>query len=145
MKTFVVLFLLITNFPVCFGQRSMGFSFTNKGKEIIVTRVILKSPADKAGIKDGDIILTLDDKPVSGPDINEVGTMFKNAEDECIIKIIRNGSLTKTLTLVKENSSNFLNICVSGNCKNGYGVFTDKDGNTMEGNWKEGLQEGKGQ
>ncbi len=48
---------------------------------IIVTKAFDNSPAKKAGIKDGDIIYKVEDKEVTGEDVDKVVSMIKGKEN----------------------------------------------------------------
>ena len=48
---------------------------------IIVTKAFDNSPAKKAGIKDGDIICKVEDKEVTGEDVDKVVSMIKGKEN----------------------------------------------------------------
>jgi len=49
-----------------------------------------------------------------------------------------------TLLFLVLSSPGFSQGCTSGDCKNGYGVYTWSDGEKFEGDWKNGKQDGKG-
>jgi len=49
------------------------------------------SPAEKAGLRGGDIVTALDGKPISGPEELIVGVRSKNVGDVVTITYKRNG------------------------------------------------------
>ena len=71
---------------------------------VLVNHVIPDSPADRAGLKEGDVILALDNEKITEPQdvIGYVKTL--SAEDEVVIDILREGEhqeLKATLTQFK--------------------------------------------
>ena len=69
---------------------------------VIVVNVEPNGPADQAGVFIGDVLLSLNDKPVT--DTGDVQTMLG---PECVgktvsVQIIRGGALTKVQVLVGE-------------------------------------------
>ena len=71
---------------------------------VVVTQVLADTPADKAGLKEGDVILALNQEKVSVPQdlVDYIQTL--RPEDDVIIDILRDGKhkeLTATLTEYK--------------------------------------------
>jgi putative serine protease PepD len=59
------------------------------------------SPAEKAGLRSGDIVIALDGKPISGPEELIVGVRSKNVGDVVTLTFKRNGvERTVSLTLI---------------------------------------------
>lgn len=59
------------------------------GEGVLILEVAKNSPAEKAGLKSGDVIVKIDDEPVSRPkDVYEIISEF-DEEDEVTIEIIR--------------------------------------------------------
>lgn len=64
----------------------------NKEKKIMIVSPIKNSPADKAGIKAGDLIKAVDDVDMTSATLEEVVSKIKGPEDsEVKITVIRNG------------------------------------------------------
>jgi putative serine protease PepD len=59
------------------------------------------SPAEKAGLRSGDIVIALDGKPISGPEELIVGVRSKNVGDVVTVTYKRNGvEKTVSVTLI---------------------------------------------
>jgi putative serine protease PepD len=59
------------------------------------------SPAEKAGLRGGDIVIALDGKPISGPEELIVSVRSKNVGDVVTITYKRNGvERTVSVTLI---------------------------------------------
>ena len=69
----------------------MSVQDTDDGKGVKVLEVRDDGTAEKAGIKEGDIITQIDDKPVNGAD--EVSKIMKDKKDQPVVKfqVTRNG------------------------------------------------------
>lgn len=59
---------------------------------------------------------------------------YRMAEAE--VEILFKKQITKIILTTKR--------CISGDCKNGFGVFVNRNGDKYEGNWKGGVRNGKG-
>ena len=70
----------------------------------LVDDILKDSPAEKAGIEPGDVILELDDKPVNSSNDLQSLVAQKRAGDKVNLKIWREGkSITKSVTLKKRD------------------------------------------
>jgi serine protease DegQ len=61
-------------------------------KGVLVTEIVRRSPADQAGIKTGDILIAIDNKP-----INDSGSMLEMVANlppgkDVLVKLVRNGA-----------------------------------------------------
>ena len=80
------------------GKLGMSVQDTDDGKGVKVLNVNDDGNAAKAGIKEGDIILQIDDKAVNGAD--EVSKLMKEKKDQPVVKmqVNRNGK-TQTIEI----------------------------------------------
>jgi serine protease Do len=83
-------------FPPKVAPVYLGIKITAEDDEIIVTEVEKDSPAEKEGIEEGDVILKLDDKPLSTiANFNRI--LFRKKPDDELSMEIRRGDKTKTV------------------------------------------------
>lgn len=86
----------------------VGLFLENKSGKVIVTEVLENYPAEKAGIREGDEILFIDDKKVSALDQDQLDNILKgNVGSELIISYKRNNqtkieNLTRADVKIKE-------------------------------------------
>ena len=75
------------------------------GGEITISNVYKDSPADKAGMREGDIIYQVDDHSVSGQDLETVVSWIKGEQGtDVVIHVLRNGEeleLTATRDIIE--------------------------------------------
>ena len=79
-----------------------GTQLAKLGDTVKALQVLKGSPADKAGIQAGDVILAVDDKPISSWEAETLRTMFEDRPVGTKIKfeIMRDGKKKKaTVTL----------------------------------------------
>ncbi|MES2848620.1 MAG: PDZ domain-containing protein [Bacteroidota bacterium] len=148
MKKLLAVLLLLATTKVM-GQLSFGFSYKYMFEGVEVETVFKNGPADKAGIKPGDLILSVNDSILRMVKNERMGQIFLNApvtskfqlgyigEDEEVYR-------GKTVSITKEDRITFLNKCLEGNCINGTGKHIDMEGSVYEGNFKNGKRNGKG-
>jgi len=74
---------------------------THSGKSIIVS-VIKDTPAEKAGLKSNDVILSVDNKNVSGMDISEVAGLVRGAENTTVTIKVKRGKNTVTKKILRK-------------------------------------------
>src|SRR5258708_10834826 len=95
------------------GQfEGIGAELGQKGKDVVVIAPLDGSPASKAGIKAGDIILGVDNQSIAGLDLNSIvnkirgpkGTpvtlnvVHKGSTNPTVVKIVRDTITVKSLT-----------------------------------------------
>ncbi len=79
----------------------IGITITqNENKDILIVSVAEDSPADKADIQSGDILLKINKKSLSGLSLDKVTEIIKGTKDETFDLIIKRGEeeLTKKVT-----------------------------------------------
>lgn len=70
----------------------------NAEKATLITRVVEGLPADKSGLKEGDIIVAINGSPSAAPDDIRTAIKEKSAGDSLGLRIVRDGS-EKDLTI----------------------------------------------
>ncbi len=147
-KLLLVLLLLVAN--KLHAQLSFGFTYTYLLEGVEVGVVFKNGPADKAGLKTGDIILIVNDSVLRIIAKDRIAQVFATAPvaSKFLLGYINedDGEIyrAKTINITKEDRNNFLNICLEGNCINGTGKHIDMEGSVYEGNFKNGKRNGKG-
>ena len=81
------------------AQTATRMNVENKG--VIIQSVIAGSPAAKAGITTGDIIVKADGQDVESPDSLQSMVKSKNVGDTMELEIVRSGQ-TETIKVVLE-------------------------------------------
>lgn len=80
----------------------LGVTITTAGENVVVERVVKGSPAEKGGIRTGDIILTIDDKPMK-TDLDVVNVVrYLRPEQKARIKILRDNNERMIVTTIAE-------------------------------------------
>lgn len=72
----------------------------NASQGTLIAGILRNSPADKAGLKPGDILLAIDNKPVfdSGSMLNLIAALKPNQES--VLKVYRDGKATEIAVLI---------------------------------------------
>ena len=124
-------------------QNIFGFSYyTNEEDSVIVTKVFKNSPADKAGLKNGDYLNFLNDIPLTNNKKDELTKIFENAPvNNNELRYYRNGEVYKTI-IAKVPLSSFEFSCLSTNCNNGMCEMESVLGYTIKGNCTDGFING---
>ncbi len=146
-KLLLVLLLLVAN--KLHAQLSFGFTYEYMFEGVEVKVVFKNSPAEKAGIKEGDLILLVNDTAMRMVPKDRTANVFATAPVTSKFLLgyygedyeVYRGNI---VTIVKEERSNFLNKCLEGNCINGKGKHIDMEGTVYEGNFKNSKRNGKG-
>ncbi len=78
----------------------IGINISSVSGKIVIISTVENTPAQKSGIKAGDILSKVDDKDVHGKNISEIAQLIRGEEGTAVkIEIIRNGKkMVKTLT-----------------------------------------------
>ena len=81
----------------------IGVNITSISGKIIIISTVENTPAQKAGIKAGDLLSKVNNKDVHGKNISEIAQLIRGEEGTPVmIEIIRNGQkIVKTLTRAK--------------------------------------------
>ena len=112
-----------------FSRSAVYLDNTQTNVVFFISNVILGSPAEKAGLKRGDIILTINGTQINGTNFsslianNETATFglgeFKNGA-----YVLSGKTITATKGVVQNNPIQFSKIIEKGNKKIGYLVYT---------------------
>ncbi len=78
----------------------IGINISSVSGKIVIISTVEQTPAQKAGIKAGDILSKVDDKEVHGKNISEIAQLIRGEKGTQVkIELIRNGQkVVKTLT-----------------------------------------------
>lgn len=75
--------------------------YKSMDEEITVRRVFDDSPAKKAGIQSGDVILKIDNKETKGLEVDEVASTLKSNKSKKATLLIRRNGEEKTIEITK--------------------------------------------
>jgi len=85
------------------------------GNGIVIEAIVKDSPADKAGVKRGDILLKVDDKDVNSPaDLESILSSHKSGDSVKLTVAHGDQQNTLTATLGDENGQPYLGILMGG-------------------------------
>jgi len=145
----ITLVLLLLYASKTMAQLSFGFTYKYALEGVEVEVVFKNSPAEKAGIKEGDFILMVNDTVMRVVANERTANVFATAPVNSKFLLGYYGEdgevyRGKTVTIIKEERSNFLNKCLEGNCTTGTGKHIDMEGTVYEGNFKNGKRNGEG-
>lgn len=83
---------------------AQAFKLPSKTTGVVISDVTKDSPGEKAGLQPGDVIVSIDNKPVNSPEAVIAMVGNKAAGDTIVIEVIR-GSKKKTFTIVLASQS----------------------------------------
>lgn len=131
------------------AQLSFGFTYKYALVGVEVEVVFKNGPADKAGLKPEDIILSVNDTSIRAASLERIAQIFANAPVNSKFQLGYYGEddevyRAEIVSIKKEDRNSFLNKCLEGNCINGKGKHIDLEGTVYEGNFKNGKRNGKG-
>jgi len=117
------------------GQFSgIGAELGTSGKNIIVIAPLDGSPAEKAGIKAGDIILNVDGQPVMGIDISTVVNKIRGSKGTTVKLTIqhKDSSSTQDVTIIRDviTVKSVSGSIKYADCKNGSCTLADSQSKT---------------
>ena len=87
------------------SRLGLGFYYELRVGEVFVTRVYKESPAGRAGVKPGDKILTLDNKPVAEMKNGEVQSVINTPHLEGMQAKVRHSNGQETTVTLKRGRS----------------------------------------
>lgn len=81
----------------------IGVYLREENNRIIIDNVIKNGPADKSGIKPGDIIISINNKNIKGLNIDEVINLIKGKQNsKVVLGIQRKGSETLSFNILRQ-------------------------------------------
>jgi len=126
------------------AQNVFGFEYRTNGQDsVLVTKILKNSPAEKAGLKSGDLLNFLNDIPLAFKSREELQKILSNAPtSNNELRIYRNPDVFKII-IHKADFSTFQFICKSGSGANGNCEVETAYGNTIKGICTNGKINGK--
>lgn len=96
------------------GKHGFGIEKTPKGEGVVVHAVNEGSPAEKAGIKKDDVIVSLDGKKVEDPYVVAKEIAEKPYGKKVLLKIVREGKPIDLELLIEKKGLQILNADMTG-------------------------------
>ena len=92
------------NFNEAVNGKYMGIGalIMKSENDLAIYKVFEDSPSYKAGLKDGDIILKLDDKDTKDMSVNDIASIVKNDDNKEVKLLIKRGEENLDITIVKD-------------------------------------------
>ena len=92
------------NFNEAVNGKYMGIGalIMKSENDLVIYKVFEDSPSYKAGLKDGDIILKLDDKDTKDMSVNDIASIVKNDRNKEVKLLIKRGEENLDITIVKD-------------------------------------------
>ena len=92
------------NFNETVNGKYMGIGalIMKNEKDLVIYKVFEDSPSYKAGLKDGDIILKLDDKDTKDMSVNDIASIVKNDDNKEVKLLVKRGEENLDITIVKD-------------------------------------------
>ena len=92
------------NFNETVNGKYMGIGalIMKNEKDLVIYKVFEDSPSYRAGLKDGDIILKLDDKDTKNMSVNDIASIVKNDRNKEVKLLIKRGEENLDITIVKD-------------------------------------------
>ena len=92
------------NFNEAVNGKYMGIGalIMKNEKDLVIYKVFEDSPSYRAGLKDGDIILKLDDKDTKDMSVNDIASIVKNDRNKEVKLLIKRGEENLDITIVKD-------------------------------------------
>ena len=70
--------------------------------DLVIYKIFEDSPSYRAGLKDGDIILKLDDKDTKDMSVNDIASIVKNDTNKEVKLLVKRGEENLDITIVKD-------------------------------------------
>lgn len=92
------------NFNETVNGKYMGIGalIMKNEKDLVIYKVFEDSPSYRAGLKDGDIILKLDDKDTKDMSVNDIASIVKNDDNKEVKLLVKRGEENLDITIVKD-------------------------------------------
>ena len=92
------------NFNETVNGKYMGIGalIMKSENDLVIYKVFEDSPSYRAGLKDGDIILKLDDKDTKDMSVNDIASIVKNDDNKEVKLLIKRGEENLDITIVKD-------------------------------------------
>ena len=92
------------NFNETVNGKYMGIGalIMKNEKDLVIYKVFEDSPSYRAGLKDGDIILKLDDKDTKDMSVNDIARIVKNDGNKEVKLLVKRGEENLDITIVKD-------------------------------------------
>ncbi|NCC54696.1 MAG: PDZ domain-containing protein [Erysipelotrichia bacterium] len=97
----------------------IGIQYTNVGDDVMIKKVYLDSPAQKAGLKEGDLLKKISGISLKGKSLNEIADLAKGEEGSVATFIIDRDGKEMSFDITRET----LSLTVYGYIKDGVGVL----------------------
>ena len=92
------------NFNETVNGKYMGIGalIMKSENDLVIYKVFEDSPSYRAGLKDGDIILKLDDKDTKDMSVNDIASIVKNDDNKEVKILVKRGEENLDITIVKD-------------------------------------------
>lgn len=92
------------NFNEAVNGKYMGIGalIMKSENDLVIYKVFEDSPSYRAGLKDGDIILKLDDKDTKDMSVNDIARIVKNDGNKEVKLLVKRGEENLNITIVKD-------------------------------------------
>lgn len=92
------------NFNEAVNGKYMGIGalILKSENDLVIYKIFEDSPSYRAGLKDGDIILKLDDKDTKDMSVNDIASIVKNDGNKEVKLLVKRGEENLDITIVKD-------------------------------------------
>lgn len=92
------------NFNETVNGKYMGIGalIMKSENDLVIYKIFEDSPSYRAGLKDGDIILKLDDKDTKDMSVNDIASIVKNDTNKEVKLLVKRGEENLDITIVKD-------------------------------------------
>lgn len=99
----------------------IGAEIGNRNNQVTVIRTLQDTPAQKAGMLPGDVILTVNDQSTTGWSVNDTVNKIRGDIGTTVKVAVQRGAATKTFTITREKITA---PSVESKIQNGIGILT---------------------